>query len=172
MICSRVSCLIHFFQMDPFFFRIPHAVMNAFKKVIHRAAEDHIKSQNVQFRVGVQGLLCIILPGVSYHFKFGVQLNCLNQLVAHPMIDPQIHLCAGAPVIVEFDAVGIGLRLRGLVHIVVVGIVKARDHHGQAYTRSIPPAVRAVFGPHGLAEIKKLCKALRSGLQVSAINPP
>ena len=81
--------------------------MNAFKEVIHRTAEDHVKRQNVQFRVGVQRLLCIILSGVSYHFKFGVQFNYLNQLVAHPMIDPQIHLCARAPVIVEFDAVGI-----------------------------------------------------------------
>lgn len=60
-----------FFQMDPFFFRVPHTVMNAFKEVIHRAAEDHVKRQNVQFRVGVQGLLCIILPGVSYHLNLG-----------------------------------------------------------------------------------------------------
>lgn len=45
--------------------------MNAFKEVIHRAAEDHVKRQNVQFRVGVQGLLCIILPGVSYHLNLG-----------------------------------------------------------------------------------------------------
>ncbi len=170
VICSRVSCLIHFFQMDPFLFRVPHTVMNTFKEVIYRAAEDHVKRQNVQFRVGVQGLLCIILPGISYHFKFGVQFNCLNQLVAHPMIDPQIHLCTRAPVVVEFDAVGIGLRLRGLVHVVVVGIVKASDHHGQAYACPIPPAIRIVFGPHGLAEVKKLCKAQVSDFQISAVR--
>lgn len=85
------------------------------------------------------------------------------------MIDPQIHLCARAPVVVEFDAVGIGLRLRGLVHVVVVGIVKTRDHHRQAYAGSISPAVRIVFGSHGLAEVEKLRKPLRSGFQVSAI---
>lgn len=57
-----------------------------------------------------------------------------------------------------------------LVHVVVVGIVEACDHHGQAYARSIPPAVRIILGPHELAEIKKPSKALSSGLQVSAVR--
>ena len=104
--------------------------MDTIKQAVDRAAVNDVKRQKMQRFVRMDRTSCIIYPAPVCFQQSRTIPDGLYKLIAHPVIDLQVHLGAAAPVVIELHTISESLGLKRLIQIIMLRVVESRYHHG------------------------------------------